>query len=274
VSRGFDVYLRQIDAANSGLGNYRTQTAGVAMRFGVPVTESDTINYGLGYERTSIDTFADSPLIYIDYVRTFGDTNDAILLSAGWTRDSRDSLLYPTRGTLQKVTAEVGAPGASLNYYRGSYQYQRYFPISRDYTLMVNGEIGYGDGYSDTPTLPFFKNFFVGGVNSLRGFRVFTVGPKDVQGNPRGGNRKVLGNAEFLFPFPGLQGDKSARMSVFLDSGFAADKYDFGELRAAAGLGVLWVSPMGPLKISIAAPLKDKEGDRKQLFQFTFGGAF
>jgi outer membrane protein insertion porin family len=274
VSRGFDVYLRQIDAANSGLGNYRTQTAGAALRFGVPVTESDTINYGIGYERTNIDTFADSPLIYIDYVRTFGDTNDAILLSAGWTRDSRDSLLYPTKGTLQKATAEVGAPGASLNYYRGTYQYQRYFPISRDYTLMLNGEIGYGDGYSDTPTLPFFKNFFVGGVNSLRGFRVFTVGPKDIQGNPRGGNRKLLANAEFLFPFPGLQGDRSARMSVFLDSGFAADTYDFGELRAAAGVGVLWVSPMGPLKISIAAPLKDKEGDRKQLFQFTFGGAF
>lgn len=275
VSRGFDVYLRQIDAQNSGLGNYRTQTAGATVRFGVPITETDTINYGLGYERTNIDTFADSPLIYIDYVRTFGDTNDAILLSAGWTRDSRDSLLYPTKGTLQKLTAEVGVPGGSLNYYRGSYQYQRYFPISRDYTLMLNGEIGYGDGYSDTPTLPFFKNFFVGGVNSLRGFRVFTVGPKDVQNNPRGGNRKLLGNAEFLFPFPGLQGDRSARMSVFLDSGFAADNtYDFGELRASAGVGVLWVSPMGPLKISIAAPLKDKEGDRKQLFQFTFGGAF
>jgi outer membrane protein insertion porin family len=275
VSRGFDIYLREIDARNSGLGNYRTKSAGAALRFGVPVTEADTINYGLGYEQTKIDTFVDSPLIYIDYVRTFGDTNDAILLTGGWTRDSRDSLLYPTKGTLQKVTAEVGTPGASLNYYRGSYQYQRYFPISRDYTLMLNGEIGYGDGYGDTPTLPFFKNFFVGGVNSLRGFRVFTVGPKDVQNNPRGGNRKLLGNAEFLFPFPGLQGDRSARMSVFLDSGFTADgSYDFGELRASAGLGVLWVSPMGPLKISIAAPLKDKEGDRKQLFQFTFGGAF
>jgi outer membrane protein insertion porin family len=172
------------------------------------------------------------------------------------------------------VTGEVGAPGASLNYYRATYQYQRYFPISRDYTLMLNGEVGYGDGYGDTPTLPFFKNFFVGGVNSLRGFRVFTVGPKDVQGNPRGGNRKVLGNAEFLFPFPGLAGDKSARMSVFFDTGFAADKFDMSELRASAGVGVLWVSPMGPLKISVAAPIRDVASDRKQLFQFTFGGAF
>ena len=275
VSRGFDIYLRQIDASNSGLGNYRTQTAGGAVRFGVPVTDVDTINYGLGYERTHIDTFVDSPLIYLDYVRTFGATNSAILATVGWTRDNRDSLLYPTRGTMQKVTTELGLPGASLNYYRASYQYQRYFPISRDYTLMLNGEIGYGDGYGDTPTLPFFKNFFVGGVNSLRGFRVFTVGPKDVQGNPRGGNRKLLGNAEFLFPFPGLEGERTARMSAFLDLGMTSDnKFDFGDIRASAGIGVLWVSPMGPLKISLAAPLKSVSGDRKQILQFTFGGAF
>ena len=140
---------------------------------------------------------------------------------------------------------------------------------------MLNGEIGYGDGYGDTPTLPFFKNFFVGGVNSLRGFRVFTVGPKDVQGNPRGGNRKLLGNAEFLFPFPGLEGERTARMSAFLDLGMTSDnKFDFGDIRASAGIGVLWVSPMGPLKISLAAPLKSVSGDRKQILQFTFGGAF
>jgi outer membrane protein insertion porin family len=274
VSRGFDLYLREIDAANSGLGNYRTQTLGAAVRFGVPITELDTINYGLGYERTSIDTFADSPLIYLDYVAAFGARNDAILGTVGWTRDGRDSLIYPMRGTLQKANAEVGLPGGSLNYYRVNYQYQRYFPLSRTSTLMLNGEVGYGDGYGDTTTLPFFKNFYVGGVNSLRGFRVFSVGPKDPQGNPRGGSKKLLGNAEFLFPFPGLAGDRSARMSAFFDTGMSGDKYDFSEMRAAAGVGVLWVSPMGPLKISVAAPLRSRPGDKKQFFQFTFGGAF
>ena len=275
VSRGFDLYLRQLDASNTGLGNYRTQTAGAAMRFGVPITDIDTLTYGLGYEHTKIDTFTDSPLIYLDYVNTFGSSNDAILLTGGWTRDNRDSLIYPTKGTQQKASAEVGLPGASLQYYKASYQYQRYFPISRSYTLLLNGEIGYGAGYSDTPTLPFFKNFYMGGVNSLRGFRVFTVGPKDVQGNPRGGNRKLLGNAEFFFPFPGLEGDKSARLSAFLDAGFTSnDKYDFASTRASMGLSALWVSPLGPLKISLAAPFKKEKGDRTQIFQFTFGGAF
>jgi outer membrane protein insertion porin family len=274
VSRGFDFYLREIDAARAGLGNYRTKTAGGALRFGVPVTDVDTINYGLGYERTNISTFADSPLIYLDYVRTFGDRNDSIIASAGWTRDNRDSFIYPTKGTLQRANVDVGLPGASLTYYKTQYQYQRYFPLTREYTLMVNGEIGYGNGYGDTPTLPFFKNFYVGGVNSLRGYRVFTVGPKDPQGNPRGGRSKLLGNAELFFPFPGLQGEKSVRMSAFVDTGMSGDRFDFGDLRYAVGVGVLWVSPMGPLKISLAAPLASQEGDRKQAFQFTFGGAF
>jgi outer membrane protein insertion porin family len=274
VSRGFDVYLREIDASRAGLGNYRTSTAGGAVRFGVPVTDVDTINYGLGYEKTKIATFADSPLIYLDYVRTFGDHSDAILGTAGWTRDSRDSLIYPTKGTMQRASVEGGLPGASLHYYKTQYQYQRYFPISRDYTLMLNGEIGYGGGYGSTSALPFFKNFYMGGVNSLRGYRVFSVGPKDIQGNPRGGSHKLLGNAEFLFPFPGLQGEKSVRMSAFVDSGTVGNKFDLGDLRYAVGVGVLWVSPMGPLKISIAAPLRAQTGDHKQIFQFTFGGAF
>jgi outer membrane protein insertion porin family len=274
VSRGFDLFVREVDASNAGLGNYQTQTAGATMRFGVPITEVDTINYGLGYEHTKISTFADSPRIYLDYVSTFGDKSDAILATVGWTRDSRDSLIYPTKGTLQKANVEVGLPGASLNYYKGSYQYQRYFPISRDYTLMLNGEVGYGKGYMDTTALPFFKNFYLGGVNSLRGFRVFTVGPKDVDGNPRGGSHKLLGNAEFLFPFPGMQNERSVRMSAFVDSGMTAERYALDQLRVAAGVGVLWVSPMGPLKISIAAPLKSEPLDRKQFFQFTFGGAF
>ena len=274
ISAGFDLYLREVDALSGGLGNYITKTVGGAIRFGVPITEIDTINYGLGYESTKISTFANSPLIYIDYVRTFGAQNDAILGTIGWSRDSRNSRLYPTRGTSQRANLEVAIPGGTLNYYRAQYAYQRYFPITRDYTFMVNGEVGYGDGYGDTPILPFFKNFFVGGVNSLRGYRNFTAGPKDVQGGPRGGSHKLQGNAEFLFPLPGLAGDRSVRLSTFVDTGMTGEKYDLGEMRFAVGVGLLWISPLGPLKISVARPFKEQPGDRKQPFQFTFGGTF
>jgi outer membrane protein insertion porin family len=273
VSRGFDIYMRRLDALYGGFGRYRTETLGAALRFGVPITEIDTITYGIGYEDTKIETFDDSPLFYKDYVATFGSKNSSVPVNAGWARDGRDSLIYPTSGTLQKASVEIGTPVADLKYYKTQYQYQHYYPISRLYTLMLNGEIGYGKGYGDKP-LPFFKNFYVGGVNSLRGYRVYTVSPKDAIGNPRGGSRKLLGNAEFMFPFPGLENDKSVRMSAFFDTGFAGETYQASDLRFSTGVSVLWVSPMGPLKISLALPLRSKPGDVKQPFQFTFGGAF
>jgi outer membrane protein insertion porin family len=174
---------------------------------------------------------------------------------------------------MQRAIGEVGLPGGSLQYYKATYQYQRYFPLTRYYTLMLNGEAGYGDGSGGKP-LPFFKNFFAGGVNSVRGYRNSTIGPKDQNGDPRGGSHRLVGNAEFLFPFPGLQNDKSVRLSGFIDAGMVADKYDTGDFRYSTGLSVFWSSPVGPLKISMAAPLNSQPGDRKQAFQFTFGGAF
>ncbi len=273
ISQGFDVYSRELDGTQGQFGRYITKTLGGGIRFGVPVTERDTITYGLGYENTSITIFSDSPLFYKDYVSTFGKDNDAIIASAGWVRDGRDSLIYPTKGTLQRAVGEVGLPGGSLEYFKTSYQYQRYFPLTRDYTLMLNSEVGYGQGSGGKP-LPFFKNYFAGGVNSVRGFRNATIGPKDEDGFPRGASHRLLGNAEFLFPFPGLRNDKSVRLSAFVDAGMVEEKYDFGEFRYSTGLSLFWSSPVGPLKISIAKSLNAQVGDRKQAFQFTFGGAF
>lgn len=273
VSRGYDIYTRKLDAVNSGFGQYRTKTTGGNIRFGVPVTEIDSIQYGVGYENTKIDIFDESPLIYKSYVATFGDQNSTILGSAGWIRDGRDSLIYPTSGALNKAFLETGLPGGTLKYYKLNYQHQRYFALSSTFTLMLNGEIGYGNGYSAKP-LPFFKNFYAGGVSSVRGYKTFTIGPKDSNGDPLGGSRKLLGNAEFLFPFPGLEKDKSARVGAFFDAGMVGDTYNATDLRYSTGLSVLWVSPFGPLKVSLAKPLKSKSLDRTQIFQFTFGGVF
>jgi outer membrane protein insertion porin family len=139
---------------------------------------------------------------------------------------------------------------------------------------MLNGEVGYGEGSGSLP-LPFFKNFFAGGVNSVRGYQSSSIGPRDQNGDPRGGNRRIVGNLEFLYPFPGLQNDRSVRMSTFVDGGMVSDdRYDVSAARYSAGLAVFWSSPVGPLKISVAKALNAKPGDRKQVFQFTFGGAF
>lgn len=273
VSQGFDVYLRETDPSRLGAGFYSTKTVGGTVRLGVPVTEIDTISYGLGYEDTTINVFPESPLLVRDYVNTFGQQNSAVLGTAGWTRDGRDSLIYPTKGSLHRAFGESGLPGGTLKYYKASYQYQHYFPVSRDYTFFLNGEIGYGEGYGGKP-LPFFRNFYAGGVSSVRGFRSASIGPKDNNGDPRGGSRRLVGNAELLFPFPGLENDRSVRLSAFTDAGVVADKYDFGEIRYSVGLALLWVSPLGPLKISLAQPFGDTATDRIQRFQFTFGSAF
>jgi outer membrane protein insertion porin family len=280
------LYHRKIDAQSSNLGQYITKTTGAGFRLGVPVTELDTIQYGLGYEITDITIFDTSPPFYRDYVRDFGAHNTALTASIGWVRDGRDSLIYPTTGTYQRAYADGGLPGGSLRFYRTNYQYQRYFPVTRETSVMWNAELGYGGGYGGM-TLPFFKNYFAGGVSSIRGYKLNTVGPRDENQDPRGGTRKVLMNVEYLFPFPGLNNDRSVRMSGFFDAGAVFnpsaaavpgldDNYTSlsNALRYSAGVGLSWVSPFGPLKFSIAAPLATKVGDKKQIFQFTFGGAF
>jgi outer membrane protein insertion porin family len=274
VSKGFDVYYRKVDPATNNLARYQTATLGAQLRAGVPVTEIDTIQYGLGFENVDITTFDDSPLLYKDYVATFGASNSNLYVTSGWVRDGRDSLIYPTKGVLQKAGVEVGLPGGDLEYYKVNYQYQRYIPVSRTMTLMLNGELGKGDGYGDKP-LPFFKNFFAGGVSSVRGFRPYTIGPKDSDNLPRGGDYKVLGNVELLYPFPGLENDRSVRMGTFFDSAAVGDgKIKSEDWRYSIGVSVAWVSPLGPLKVSLAAPLRKQAFDRTQVFQFTVGGVF
>ena len=276
VSQGFDIYYKDIDPSANNLAQYQTKTMGAQMRFGVPVTENDTIHYGLGYDDTTITTFPTSPQRYLDYVAVFGPQNTNVFLTSGWTRDARDSFIYPTKGVLQRAGAEIGTPAGDLEYYKLTYQYQRYFPWTRYVSLMLNGEAGYGEGYGDKP-LPFFKNFYTGGVNSVRGYRSFTIGPKDSNGDPTGGSRKLVGNAEVLFPFPGLANDRSVRLSAFIDTGMvgdSSDNFNFDNLRASAGLSLQWVSPIGPLKISLAQPFRTQPGDQLQRFQFTVGGLF
>jgi outer membrane protein insertion porin family len=273
VSQGFDIYYRELDPSANNLAQYRTKTVGGQVRFGVPITELDTIQYGLGLEQVDITTFPDSPLLYKDYVATFGPSNSNFFITLGWARDSRDSFIYPTKGSFHKATGDVGLPAADLEYYKLTYQYQRYFPLTSHISFMVNSEFGYGDGYSGKP-LPFFKNFYAGGPNSVRGFKSFTIGPKDVNGDPRGGSRKVVGNAELLMPLPGLWNDRSVRVSAFIDTGVVDEKIETELFRVSAGLALLWVSPIGPLKIIYGFPLRKQPGDEVQQFQFTIGGIF
>jgi len=273
VSRGFDVYKRTLDPAALSIGQYQTSTLGGQLRFGVPITESDTVFFGLGYESTSITTLASTPLRILNYVNTFGTQNTALLGTIGWARDSRDSAIYPTRGGIQRFNVESGLPGGTLQFYKIGYENQRFFPLTSDFVILLSGDIGYGAGLDGKP-LPFFRNYYAGGVSSVRGFRTSTLTPKDSNGAPVGGSKKMIGKSEILFPIPGMRNDKSIRGSAFLDAGMTGEAYTFGEFRASAGLALAWVSPMGPFKISIAQPFRSQFGDVKERFQFQFGSQF
>ena len=197
--------------------------------------------------------------------------------SGGWARDTRDSAIWTTRGNLQRATLEATVPTGTLRYYKAGYEMQWYYPISQNFTLALHGDIGAGDGFGNKP-LPFFKNYYAGGVTSVRGYSTASLGPRDTNdGSVIGGNRRVVGNAELLFPLPGAGTDRSVRLGAFVDGGqvFApGEKLDIGELRYSAGLSVAWNSPVGPLKFSVAKPLNAKTGDNIQRLQFTLGQIF
>jgi outer membrane protein insertion porin family len=279
VSLGYDLYKRDLDSTDLAVGSYSTSTLGAALRFGYPIGEEDSIFFGLGYEKTDIGLFPDSPLRYIQFVNQFGNTVDSLPATVTWARDRRDSVIYTTRGTVQKASAEVGMPGFDLTYYKFNYQVQWYYPITRDFVLHLNGEIGYADGYDDK-ALPFFKNFYAGGISSVRGYEAGTIGLKDVFGDALGGNERYVFNAEVLFPVPGLRGDKSTRMGAFFDAGAVRSNqtleaaFDDDSFRYSVGLVGFWISPFGPLKFSVAYPINPSERDKTQAFQFQVGSTF
>ena len=282
ISRGFDVYRRNTDPTSLSVGQYKTASAGGGVRYGFPIAEDNSIGVGLSIDSTKVTTFDNSPQRYIKFVQDFGASNTTLLLNTNWARDERDSVIYTTRGSLHRAYGEVGLPGGSLHFYKANYQYQRYFPLSRDTTVMFNGEFGFGNGYGGKP-LPFFRNFFAGGIGSVRGYKTASLGPHDVDASGLrtddvlGGNRRLVGTVEFLTPLPGLGLDRSLRIGAFVDAGQvwgSGEKLSVGDMRYSAGLSVAWSSPLGPLKFSIAQPLNKKDGDRSERFQFQMGTAF
>ncbi len=276
VSRGFDIYDRRTDASLLGLGYYTTSTIGGGVRFGYPLTEVDNLGFGLGAEATQLGVDATSPLQYQNFVKVFGSNNTAIPANIGWVRDQRDNALTPTKGTLIRANLETGLPGGTLKYYKLTEQVQWYRPLSSTYTLFLNGEIGAADGFGGKP-LPFYKNYYAGGVTSVRGYDSYSLGPRDSLDSILGGNKRLVGNAEVLFPMPGSGVDRSMRLSVFFDGGqvYGADeKIRLSELRYSAGLAFIWNSPLGPLRLSYGKPLNAKPGDKIQHMQFQFGQVF
>lgn len=277
VSRGFNIFSSTIDAADADTAAYSADTHGVGVFFGIPLSEDNSVNVGADVEKIVLHTNTTSAQIAQDFVTQYGSSNTVLKTTLGWSRDTLDSLLLPTSGSLQRLTAEVAVPGTDIEYYKLTYLAGRYWPVTETFTFKMKGELGYGAGYGDTDALPFYKNFYAGGSSTVRGFSSRSLGPRDSlpPNDPIGGNRRVLLNAELLFPLPGSSSEnKSMRLSLFTDGGMVygpGEKVELGQLRYSAGLAFNWFSPVGPLSFSYAIPLNDKPGDRTESFQFTLG---
>jgi len=277
ISRGFDIYKRNVDTTSLAIAQYGTSSLGGGVRYGLPVSEENFINLGLAVDRTTLKPTESTPRRYLDYIRDEGERFSSVLATLGWARDTLDSRIYPMKGSIARVSGEVAMPGGSLRYYRANVQWQQFFPLKRDMALMINGEFGYGDGYGGK-SLPFFKNYYAGGVNSVRGYRAGSLGPIDTLTTDRlGGNRRAVANAEVLFPMPGMGQDKSMRLGVFFDAGQvwgSGGKVSLRDLRYSAGVSFTWTSPVGPLKFSIGQPLNRKAEDKVERLQFQLGTVF
>ena len=277
ISRGFDFFRRDVDTSTLSIAAYHTYSTGAGVRFGIPVTEFDTVNIGFTGERTRLSVDPTAPQRYLDFITEFGERSDTLRTNVSFARDTRDSLTWPTKGWLNELGFEVGVPPGDLKYYRVNYQSQWFYtPDKLSWlTIMLNGEAGYADGYGGKP-LPFFKNFYAGGVGSVRGFETATLGPRDTNGDVLGGNRRFIGNLELLFPMPGYK-EKNVRLAGFMDFGNvwgADEKIKGGDIRVGAGLAVSWDSPVGPLRFSFGAPIRKKPGDKIERFQFQLGRIF
>ncbi|OYT91467.1 MAG: outer membrane protein assembly factor BamA [Burkholderiales bacterium PBB3] len=277
VSRSIDLYQRN-SKPYADIDSYAIETTGGALRFGVPFTESDTVFFGAGIDRTTIVPGTLLPVVYQDFANQFGFTSTAVPLTIGWGRDTRDSALVPSSGKVIRVSAEWSVAG-ELRYVRGVTQYQQFYPVTKKITAAVNAEFSFGAG-TDGVAYPIFKNFYAGGLGSVRGFEqgsLTTAKQRELGITATGGTKKLNFNAELLSPLPGGGSDKTLRVYAFFDAGGIygpEESINLNELRSSVGVGISWISPVGPLRLAFAKPIKQLENDRIQTMQFQIGTSF
>jgi len=306
VGIGYDLHHTEFDAGQDNLASYLTNSDAFDTYLAIPITESDTINAQLGVSKTGVTTEPGlTPQEFIDYIDNLGHhTFHTWETMFSWAHDTRNRFWNPTRGSLQQVQFDFALPGSTVEYYTLFYKYGQYLPISNKLTFYGHFTIGYGDVWrtpdkaptappdrpADLDVLPFFKNFFAGGVSDVRGFRDNTLGPFAVINEatcpstnincrlPIGGAFKTVGSAEIIFPTPFVKEDNdSTRLSWFVDVGNVFKDYSTfsaSELRASTGISFQWRAPVGPIVINLATPIRSQKGDDTETIQFSFGNTF
>ncbi|MFA7494747.1 MAG: outer membrane protein assembly factor BamA [Acidithiobacillus sp.] len=288
ISLGVNIYRNDTNLSSLAVAPYQEIDYGVTGTLGIPIMRYVYDYMSLGYSNTTINLTSGSPQIYNTYVDTFGNTATAITLGNSLTYDSRNSPIFPTRGFYGSLDLKAAVPPGKLKWYKAEVKADYYHPVTSWLTAGLSGRYGFINGYGGKP-VPFFNNYYLGGPTTLPGYQTYALGPQ-VGGYPVGGTRELLFNASLYFPLPGLADNNNFRMSLFAASGWVygvqsntdGSVYNYtnnyfpslGEMRTTAGVGFLWISPLGPLRLSLAIPLDKKPGDLTQPLQFTVGNNF
>ncbi|MDZ7805146.1 outer membrane protein assembly factor BamA [Thiohalophilus sp.] len=286
VSRGFNVFWREVDAEEAQLTRFTTNTKGASVNYGFPLSEITRANFSLGYENTEIIPGANVAQEILDFIDENGSVYDNYEVSLSWRRDSRNRAILADSGSVTSVNLTSAIPGSNLEYYKIDTRFLKYFGLTENITLSTELNLGYGDSFGDTgfDGLPPYMRYYAGGSRTVRGYDSNSLGPNDCDDNrpgctndPLGGSKRVIGSLELILPNIFAEQSNSTRIAAFFDAGnvFAADQsVDVNELRTSAGLAFMWLAPIGTLRFSYAMPLNDEPGDDTQNFQFTMGSDF
>ena len=286
VSRGVDLYFAQTDFDDTGTADYSTDETGLGLTFGYPVSNESRISTSFAVQNTNLDAKASgSRASYIDtFFTSEGLSSSATAadfveykVGAAYSFDTLNKAFLPTDGTRHRLSFDLSIPGSDLEYYTASYLGETYIPVleQEDVSLKFKTRLGYGDGVGDSQGLPFLKNFFAGGIRTVRGYTYNSLGPTDSNGEQIGGNVFITGTAALQFPMPGIKETDQARLSLFGDAGQVyADNAELGDLRYSAGLALAWMTPIGPLSFTYASALNSKSTDETEGFQFSIGSTF
>ncbi|WP_040261129.1 outer membrane protein assembly factor BamA [Pseudomonas massiliensis] len=304
VSLGYNAFYRKTDYddLDVDVASYAVDSLGAGMNFGYPISETSRLTFGLTVQKDEISTGTYTVGEIYDFIDREGDSFTNFKASIGWSDSTLNRGTLPTRGHSQSLTLETTTPGSDLSFYKLDYRGQLFTPLTENYTLRFHTELGYGDGYGSSDGLPFYENYYAGGFNSVRGFKDSTLGPRstpaindpDQDDLAFGGNVMITGGAEILFPMPFVKDQKSLRTSLFWDVGNVFDSkcqygsgtaqypvttkdcgsIDFSNMAASVGLGVTWITALGPLSFSLAMPVKKPEEAETQIFQFSLGQTF
>ena len=292
ISVGYSLAYTETDFGQFNLSSFTTDSITLNANFSYPYSDTGRIGFGAGVESLKLDPGFFTSLEILDFLQQNGDNYNMFSGNVQWSESTLNRGMLPTNGRSHRVSLEMTVPSSDLEYYKFTYTGRYYRPITGDLIFHLRSDLGYGGGFGDTERLPFFKNFFGGGFGSVRGVKRNTLGPQDTPLFPDfddsdafGGNVRIEGGAEILFPMPFMRDRRNMQMAVFLDAGNIFDTDcgdfqkncftpDFGELRYSTGVSGIWLSGFGPIQVSFATMLNEGSDDETEFFQFSFGQTF